>query len=261
MKIHLSLALLALTATLHAQTPPPRDPSPEEMEANVPRSLTICYETFSVPLAFAAKLQREDKSDTEIHALLAAGQEKDGIRQESLDVLCSRSGQKAHCESISERIYPTEFQPPSIPVTVGVAVSTSPATKTPPSAPDSAKFEDARLSGNFDILRAPALPTASDTRNTGRTFYSESNLVNDSVVTLHLTPEHVTFVGRNPWGQGIAKAEMPTFETQRLKTDVHARAGQPILLGTISRPPVSAMDPESAQRVWFAFATVTVVKP
>ncbi len=229
--------------------------SAEEIEASAPRSLTICYETFSVPLALAAKFQREDKSDTEIYALLGAGQEKEGIRLESFDVMSSGSGRKALTEAINERIYPTEFKPPSIPDTVGVAIP------TPPSAPEAAKLERARTFGKFESLRAPVLVTATDSRNTGRTFQYETTIVNDSIVSLQVHPEHVTFVGRSSWGQGSATAEMPTFETQRFKTEVYARHGQPMLLGTISRPPVSVVDSESAQRVWFAFVTVKIVKP
>lgn len=263
MKIHSPLALLAFAAILHAQAPPPVNPfspgqrpmSPEEIEASLPRSLSICYETFSIPLALAAKFQREDKSDAEIYAVLGVGQEKDGIRLESFDVMSSGSSQKSLTEAISERIYPTEFKPPSIPSTVGVAVS------TPPTAPEAAKLERARTFGKFESLRAPALVTAMDTRNTGRILQCEPVLVNDSIASLRIIPEQVTYVGRSSWGQGISTAQMPTFETQRITTEIYARTGQPILLGTISRPPVSAVDSGSAQRVWFAFVTMTVVKP
>jgi general secretion pathway protein D len=247
MKIHPLLFLVALTATLSAEIPP------DGGSDTTPRNLSICYETFSVPLALAAKLQREDKTDAEIYSLLGAARDKDGVRLESFDLLSSKSNVRAKEEHISERIYPTEYEPPSAPVNVGAAV-----------VPSSANGTSSGASENVGKLNAPATPTAFDTRNTGRTLEIEATLADeppDSIIHLRLVPEHVTFVGRSSWGIDSAKTEMPTFETQRINTSLTARADQPLLIGTINRPRVSKVDPDSARRVWFAFITVTVVKP
>lgn len=233
------------------------------MERNVPRNISVCYETFSVSLALAAKLQREDKTDAELYTLLAAGAEKDGIRQESFDMIRSKSSQKATVECISEEIYPTEYQPPSMPATVGVAI-TPPAVKDVPTpVPDTARLKDAPPLDALGGLRNPATPTSFETRNAGRVFDVEATMSDSEnpVVDLKLVPEHVTMVGRSAWGQGLSLTEMPVFETQSSKMSLTARPDQPILLGTLSRPPVSRVDPDSEQRVWFAFVTVMIVKP
>jgi hypothetical protein len=53
---------------------------------------------------------------------------------------------------------------------------------------------------------------------------------------------------------------MPDFDTQRIHTSSTLRLDQPFLLGTISRPPVSKVDPDSSNRVWYAFVTGTLAK-
>ncbi len=84
---------------------------------------------------------------------------------------------------------------------------------------------------------------------------------NGKVVDLRVVPEHVTMVGRSTWGQEISTTEMPIFECQRLSHAAIVPINQPFLLGTVNRPPVSSVDPDSANRVWFAFVTVTLAKP
>lgn len=264
MKIHPSLALLALAAALHAQAPPPVNQVVEEAGADYSRSITVCHETFSVPLAVAAKLHREDKSDAEIYAFLVSGQEKDGIRQESFEVLRAKSSQRATTESICEFIYPSEYEPPSIPGNVGVSMAPPPVKGAPSPVPDTARLQDAPALGSLGSLRVPSFGTAFETRNTGRTLEFEATIGDDpkaTTVHLRISPEQVILVGRSAWGQGLAKTEMPTFETQRATTSIVARLDQPLMLGTPSRPPVSKLDPDSSQRVWFAFATVSIFKP
>lgn len=258
MKIHPLLFFVALTATLHADLPP--DGTPD----TAPRNVSICYETFSVPLALAAKLQREDNTDAELYTLLAAGEEKDGIRQESFDLVRCKPFQKATVESITERIYPTEYEPPELPNSIGVAITPPPVKDVPAPVPDAAKLKDALALENISVPTSPASATAFETRNVGRILEFDTSVNDDPqrpTVHLRITPEFVTQVERRAWGQGVSKTELPGFETQRIDTAVVAAVDHPMLLGTASRPPVSQADPESAQRVWFAFATVTIVKP
>jgi hypothetical protein len=262
MKIHSSLALLALVASLRAQPAPPAEP--HEAAPRPPHNISVCYETFSVPLALAAKLQREDKTDAELYTLLGTAAEKDGVRQESFDMIRSKSYQKATVESISEEIYSTEYEPPSMPGTVGVAITPPPVKDVPTPVPDTAGLKDAPPLDEIRGLRAPATPTAFETRNAGRSLEIEARTAEDPespFVDLKIVPEQVTMVGRNAWGQGLAQTEMPIFETQRVNTGITVRTDQPVLLGTVSRPPESRLDPDSAQRVWFAFVTVMIVTP
>ena len=79
---------------------------------------------------------------------------------------------------------------------------------------------------------------------------------NDEFIDLQLSPETVTLVDRVSWGQGT---EVPIFETQRVITALTLISGQPRLVCTPSRPPVSKADADSANRVWFSFVTADII--
>jgi hypothetical protein len=266
MKIHSLLAVLAL-ASLHAQPAPAADPyvkDPSQSSGKppgiVPRNLSVCCETFSVPLAFAARLQRERKTDAELYTLLGGAAAKDGARQESFDIALCKSGTRAIGGNVIEYIYPTEFKPPSLPTAVGIAITPSFGKEHPASAPAPGTRKDAPSSGLF----TPATPSSFDTRNVGRDFEAEATMgedPQDPFVDLRIYLGRVAHAGTRASGQGISQIEMPVFESQRVNTAVTVRAGQPALLGTFNRPPVSQVDPDSAKRVWFAFVTVKAVKP
>jgi hypothetical protein len=68
-------------------------------------------------------------------------------------------------------------------------------------------------------------------------------------------------VGVSEHGTGLSKTTFPEFEVQKLIGSATVTPGQPFLLGTINRPPVSKVDADSANRIWFAFVTVDSVKP
>ncbi len=238
------------------------EPAPDTSEQQIPQNISICYETFSLPLAMAAKIQREQLSDSELYARILAAVEKEEARQESFTVLRSRSGQKATTESVSEQVYATEFEPPELPQSVGVSITPAEVKDAPTPIPDPEKMKNAADLESFAGLKTPATPTAFEKRNVGNTFEIEPTLGEDNkILDLRLAPEHVTLVGQSTDGQGLSKTEMPIFEAQRISTSASFFVGQPFLLGTVSRPPNSKVDADSATRVWFAFVTATLAKP
>lgn len=228
----------------------------EEREANRPRQISICLESFSVDLADAAALQRAGLDDGKLYKELVDRGGKGKAVQEQFMIVRARSGEKAILENISEIIYPTEFEPGT-----GVKAAAPPPqpnagaqTSSPAPAPSPAQ----------DVPNAPvpATPTSFETRNTGATLEIEPTLAeNNEIIDLRIAPDLVTYVGRTKYGQGLSETETPVFETQRTNTALTLRAGHPCLLGTPSRPPVSQVDPNSAKRVWFTFVTPTVVMP
>jgi hypothetical protein len=261
-----TLLIIGLTiVSLHGQQPP-ADPFRTPKTADVPATpmseelinISICYEAFSLPLAMAAKLQRQQPGDSDLYKLLIEGVEKDTVRQETFVILRARSGQKAVTESITEDIYPTEVAPPELPNSVSVAIPHD----IPALAPDVAKPKDSPELGSMDGVKTPATPAKFETRNVGATLEIEPNLSDDfKYLDIRMSPEIVTSVERSSWGQGLSTTEMPTYETQRILTAFTTRINQPFLLGSVSRPPVSKVDPDSANRVWFAFVTGTLAKP
>ncbi len=257
-----TLVIAAFTvASLHGQAKP-ADPyreakaAPASPGANIPpeergpTNISICYETFSLPLAMAAKLQRTQLPDPELYKQILAAVEKEDARQESFTVLRSRSGQKALTESHSEQIFPTEWVDSTNPASASVGTS-------PASASDAGKPFAAADTGPL-----PLIPTAFQTKNVGTSVEIEPTLGEDrSILDLRLIPQHVALVDRITYGQGLSETEMPVFEIQRINNSVTLRINQPFLLGTVSRPPISKVDPDSANRVWFAFVTGTLVTP
>lgn len=261
MKLQSLLAVLAI-ASLHAQPAPAADPYvkdptqlPGKPERAGPRNISLCYETYSVPIALAARLRRERKTDAELYTLLSTATDKNGIHQESFDIVRCKSGNQAVAKGITEEIYPTEYEPAAVPATVGFAITPPSGNGTPAPGPPSA--------GGTSGPPGAATPCAFDTRNVGRTVEAEATMGEDPdpFVDIRMSLDHVTAAGRCSWGQGISKTEMPVFESQRLNTAIVVRANQPALVGTLNRPPVSQVDPDSAKRVWFAFVTVKTVKP
>jgi hypothetical protein len=267
MKLHsLAIACLAIVS-LHAQEAP-ADPFRESKAtsakpiAAINPVLSVCYEDFSLPLAAAAKLQRERLADSELYARLIAAVEKEMARQETFVMLRGRSGQKSTSESITEFIYPTEYIPANLPNSVGVAISPQEVKDATTPAIDPAKLKDAPPAASLAGLRTAATPSAFDTRNVGMVFEMEATLSEDGkIVDLRSVPEHVDLVERMAWGQDLSTAEMPIFESHRILSSTTVQIDRPHLLGTINRAPNSKLDPDSANRVWFAFVTVSLSKP
>lgn len=218
-------------------------------ELSRPTNISICYEAFSLPLAMAAELQREQLADPALYAKMVAGLGDKSIRQEIMQVIRAKSGQKALTESVSEHIYATEYEPGKI----------SNSGADTPEEPKADAKPGTEMAG---VASLPAVPTSFETRNLGNTLEVEPTMDEDQkFVDLRLFPEQVTLVGRTTQGQGFSTVEMPEFEKNSINTRATMRINQPFLLGTNSRPPVSKVDPDSANRVWFAFVTVTLVKP
>lgn len=255
MKLQSLLITLFGIATLSAQETA-TDPNPQASEAvKDPVGLTVCYEAFSVPTTMAATFQREQSADGVLYAKLLAALGKDSVRQETFTVTSGRSGLRATNESVTEVIYATEYSPARVSNAVTAAV---PATDK-----DGGALPEAPVPtpGPVGIARMPATPTSFETRNTGFTFDMEATLGEDlRLVDISLNPGHVTLVGTSTAGQELNTTEMPIFESQRLNSSATVKIDEPFLLGTVNRPPGSKQDPDSANRVWFAFVTVTLTK-
>jgi hypothetical protein len=257
------LAGLLTLSGLHAQgnpaTPPAADPfvrNPGQEAAGeaalVPKVVSVCVETFSVELADAAALYHKKLPDSKVYAELTARVGKGQAKQEAFTVIRARSGEKALVENISEFIYPTEFDHGNAPNTTPAppipSDGTKPAIPTPPATPAP------------PTVTAPVMPTSFETRNTGVTLEIEPTIGdNDEIIDLRIIPDRVTLVERVKWGQGVSETEMPIFETQRMTLATTLIAGQPQMLGTPSRPPVSKVDADSANRVWVSFVTADII--
>jgi hypothetical protein len=224
-------------------------------DIKVAPNISICYEDFSLPLAQAAALQRNGLTDAEFYMALIGGPGNNSVRQETFTVLRGKSGMKSTNENISELIYPTEYLPAQLSnaVTTGV-----PGTDKDGKATAAGPLP---VAGPVAIARTPATPAAFETRNLGFTLEIDPSLDEEKgLLELRLIPEHTTLAGRSSWGQEFSTVETPIIDAQKLSTAVTIKINEPFLLGTISRPPVSKADPDSANRVWFAFVTAKLTR-
>jgi hypothetical protein len=133
-------------------------------------------------------------------------------------IAVGESGGKFTSESISEVIYPTEYEPPTL------------ACEYP-----------AKDSSRYTTSLTPMVPTAFDTRNTGSTLEVEPLLSEDgNTIQLKMVPELVWHTGNTTWLEykdgleNIYKMDMPDFHALRLNTSVTCLNGQYTLVAALS---------------------------
>ncbi|HEY1122619.1 MAG TPA: hypothetical protein VGE67_13495 [Haloferula sp.] len=222
---------------------------------NRPKFVSVCFETFSLEMAEAAALYHDQPNDTALYKEVTARVAKGKARQESFSLVRARSGERAILKSTSESIYPASYLPGAradenkqpAPVRGAPPKPAAPAAAptTPPSPPPTS---------------ALPFPTDFKTRDVGITLEIEPTIaMNDRLIDLRITPTFVTSVNRTKWGPVESGIETPGFEVQQVVTSASVLSERPYFLGTMSRPTDSKADPDSADRVWFAFARSKVI--
>ncbi len=154
-------------------------------------------------------------------------------------LISGKSGEKVTTESVSELIYPTEYEPGSMPCGF---TTPAPVPATPPPA-------------NVYAPDLPILPTAFDTRNTGSSLEVESTLSEDrKFVNVHIAPNLVWHTGNTSWLDikdpldNCYKMEMPEFYSLSFKTHVSCVEGR-YLMPTIMSPKDANGRPDFTRKV------------
>lgn len=223
---------------------------------NNPKFVSVCLETFSVELSDAAALYHGQPNDSALYKELTTRVAKGKAKLEHFAVLRARSGERAELKNSSELIYPGSYVPATDPKGTEPAPA-PPETSPKPSTPAATPAPEPPTS---PVSKALPFPADFQTRETGFTLQIEPTIGNNwRVIDLRIRPVFVTLAARSKWGQGDVATETPVFEVQSLATSNTLNSGVPQLLATLSRPPVSKVDADSASRVWFAFVTATSV--
>ncbi|MBV9009639.1 MAG: type II and III secretion system protein [Verrucomicrobia bacterium] len=192
-------------------------------------------------------------TDPQFQVVIRALNQKKGIDLLSAPRVTTKSGQRAVIEIVREFRYPTQFQPPQIPQTVGAAAS---------------GFGSAGGGAVTQIPITPTTPTAFETRNTGVTLEVEPVVGPDGVtIDLNLVPQVVEFEGFINYGSpiyapsssnsvlnlltGIVSSSaqsqqvltpniinQPIFSTRKVTTSVSVWDGQTVVLGGLMREDV-----------------------
>lgn len=216
---------------------------------------TSLFEVFSLPIGEASALLRSQKTHPEIYEIL--------VKKANLEAVSATSGITAYKntnESINEKIYPTEFKRPNI--FLGGRPERSPnKNQTNKESKRASDLPATDGSKSLSGLAIPALPTDFETRNMGLTVELEVEV--GPVVgeySFRIAPEMVYYIGRDSWGEGSSKSEMPNILAQRITSTGTTVAGQPFFLGTMSRFQGLESDKDLPKRVWFAMLTITPIK-
>ena len=185
-------------------------------------------------------------SDGQVQLIMRGLAQKKGTDLMTAPSVTARSGQKATIEIIREFIYPTEYEPPELPNSVGATGGTLLGT-------------GASQGASFPVT--PATPTAFDTRNTGVTLEIEPTIgENDFVIDLRFVPEIVEFEGFINYGSPIQspstdalgnpvvsvitenRIEMPVFSARRVNTALTIYDGYTVAVGGLMREDVQNVE-------------------
>lgn len=216
--------LLGLITVAHAQTDTagvdPFDPDqtlPKQIRVQV-EFIDVSHEQFT-ELMFGPKPPANDGELRQQVAQLIKDSKATVVETQ----LCTaRSGQKASSESNEEFIYPTEYEPATLPDNVKGAEA---AGKTEGNRPDPA---------------TGPTPTAFETRNVGSTLEIAPTVSSDGkTIDLRFVPEIVYHVGNEVWAEwkgehGNSPVQMPTFYTLRVNTAVTLTDGHYLLAAALS---------------------------
>ena len=185
--------------------------------------------------------------DSQVQMIMRGLAQKKGTDLMTAPSVTAKSGQKATIEIIREFIYPTEYEPPELPNSVGSSFVGSSGLGFGSSA------------NSFPVT--PATPTAFETRNTGVTLEIEPTIAdNDLVIDLRFVPEIVEFEGFINYGSPIQstgtditgavipititenRIEMPVFSSRRVNTQLTIYDGYTVAVGGLMREDVQNVE-------------------
>ena len=191
-------------------------------------------------------------TDPQFQVVIRALNQKKGVDLLSAPRVTTKSGQRAVIEIVREFRYPTQFDPPQIPQTVGSVTTRSDTGGIIP------------LGGASSVPVTPTTPTHFETRNTGVTLEVEPVVGPDGVtIDLNLVPQVVEFEGFINYGSPILAPSssflntltgglisspqsvltpnvinQPIFSTRKVTTSVSVWDGQTVVLGGLMREDV-----------------------
>ena len=201
------LAIVCLPCGL-AQNPDVPEPPPTTIQTQV-EFIEVTQERYTALLAG----NHTTGNDGELRQQLAAMVTKGEAEVVETMVCIAKNCEKATVESITEFIYPTEFEPPEMPLIAG--------------------------SKGVDEATGP-IPAAWDTRNLGSTLEVEAVLYEDTgAVDMRFAAEVVRHVKNWVWYEwngkhGASPAQMPVFTVLSCSQSVFVMPGQPLLAAALT---------------------------
>ena len=186
-------------------------------------------------------------SDGQVQLIMRGLAQKKGTDLMTAPSITARSGEKALIEIIREFIYPTEYEPPELPNSIGGG------------GQGGGDVLGGGGAGIFPVT--PATPTSFETRNTGVTLEIEPTIGgNDFVIDLRFAPDIVEFEGFVNYGSPIQspatdflgnpttvtitenRIEMPVFSSRRVTTALTIYDGYTVAVGGLMREDVQMVE-------------------
>ena len=175
-------------------------------------------------------------TDPQFQVAIRALNQKKGVDLLSAPRVTTKSGQRATIEIIREFRYPTEFNPPQIPQTVG---STGGGSGVGGGG------------GTTTIPITPTTPTAFETRNTGVTLEVEPVIGPDgATIDLNLVPQVVEFEGFINYGSPIMSPATASTLDSITGLFTAAKAASVMTANTINQPIFSTRKVTTSVSVW-----------
>jgi hypothetical protein len=205
------LLCLQMLATLHGSAEENPKLSAPQVRVQV-EYIDLSQELFT-DLMFGAEAVADD---TQLRNKLAELIKQNKARVMETMLCTVRSGQKSNSYSLEEMIYPTEYEPATI-----------------PPQPE-AKSEENKAPVT-DVAIGPQ-PDSFETRNIGSTLEVEPIVGSDGkTIDLKVEPEIVYHTGQQMWSewkgtQGDASVKTPKFYVLRLSSSVRLSSGKPMLV-------------------------------
>ena len=187
-------------------------------------------------------------SDGQVQMIMRGLAQKKGTDLMTAPSVTARSGEKATIEIIREFIYPTEYEPPELPNSIGGSVN-------------GGGLGGGLSSGGGIFPVTPATPTSFETRNTGVTLEIEPTIgTNDFVIDLRFAPDIVEFEGFVNYGSPIQspatdflgnpttvtitenRIEMPVFSSRRVSTALTIYDGYTVAVGGLMREDIQTVE-------------------
>lgn len=197
---------------------------------------TIIAELIEVDASwFAAQMQMLGSGSLDSRSLrqkIQAGLGSEAFTLVDLTTLSGPVGEQVRSDSIVERIYPTEYDPPTLP------------TYREPDEKGTLYWGPSAL----------PTPTAFETRNTGTTFSMDTSThANNASLHINLMGELVHYqertISETPTPNGPKPLiVMPIFHTLRLTTDLSLAPGETVLAGALT-PRTQATQAQSDRRL------------
>lgn len=202
-----------------------------------PTEVGVMVEHIQLGSQAASELLRAYEGDgSALRAQLQEMVERDEAQVLDGTYIRTQASSRSRIDSVSEFIYPTEYDPPSRPQKI-----------------------TGKVAPGVD-LNIPANPTAFDRRLVGNQLDIGVDVYSgEDVLVLDVESRLIEYSGEASYGEGIARATQPLFDRLNNLCQVFIKSGEFALLGVHSPRVASELERDRSRRI-FVMARATILR-